>query len=86
MKQVLVMAHAGKRGSVEIVGRIWKYYRGKEVRLVMERGQGMEYGKEGLPCVRELHLDLALSIGGDGTLLGVSRLHPLQNEVSRRNC
>lgn len=75
MKQIAVFPNLGKRRSGEIVERIFKFYSGKDVRLVMPAAEARHFRKEkyGLPCVERVHVDMALSIGGDGTLLGVCR-------------
>ena len=41
----------------------------------MPATEARQFRKEeyGLPCVERMHIDMALSIGGDGTLLGVCR-------------
>ena len=41
----------------------------------MPATEARQFRKEefGLPCVERVHIDMALSIGGDGTLLGVCR-------------
>lgn len=75
MMQIAVFPNMSKRRSGEIVDRIFNYYRNKDVRLVMPATEARQFRKEeyGLPCVERVHIDMALSIGGDGTLLGVCR-------------
>lgn len=75
MKQIAVFPNLGKRRSGEMVDRIFKFFSGKDVRLVMPATEAKYFRKEkyGLPCVERVHVDMALSIGGDGTLLGVCR-------------
>ncbi len=75
MLQIAVFPNRSKRRAAEIVDRIFNFYKGKEVRLMMPAGDARLYRKEryGLPCVERVHVDMALSIGGDGTLLGVCR-------------
>ncbi len=73
MLQMAVFPNLSKRRAGEIVERIFRFYGNKNVRLIMPANEARIYRKEkyGLPCVERVHLDMALSIGGDGTLLGV---------------
>ena len=75
MMQIAVFPNISKRRSGEIVDRIINFYRNKNVRLVMPATEARQFRKEeyGLPCVERVHIDMALSIGGDGTLIGVCR-------------
>ena len=75
MLQLAVFPNMSKRRAGEIVERIFDFYRNKNVRLVMPATEARQFRKEefGLPCVERVHIDMALSIGGDGTLLGVCR-------------
>ncbi len=75
MLQLAVFPNKSKRRSGEIVDRIFNYYKNKDVRLVMQASDARQFHKDdyGLPCVERVHVDMALSIGGDGTLLGVCR-------------
>ncbi len=75
MMQIAVYPNLGKKRAGEIVERIFDYYQDKDVRLIMPSTEAKFFHKEnfGLPCVERLHVDMALSIGGDGTLLGVCR-------------
>lgn len=75
MMQIAVFPNISKRRSGEIVDRIFNFYRNKNVRLVMPATEARQFRKEeyGLPCVERVHIDMALSIGGDGTLIGVFR-------------
>ncbi len=75
MRQIAVFPNLGKRRSGEMVDRIFKFFSGKDVRLVMPATEAKYFRREkhGLPCVERVHVDMALSIGGDGTLLGVCR-------------
>ena len=75
MMQIAVFPNISKRRSGEIVERIFNFYRNKDVRLVMPATEARQFRKEeyGLPCVERVHIDMALSIGGDGTLIGVCR-------------
>jgi len=61
MMQIAVFPNLSKRRAVEIVDRIFNFYQNKNVRLVMPATEARQFRKE------------ALSIGGDGTLLGVCR-------------
>ena len=75
MMQIAVFPNMSKRRAGEIVDRIFNFYKNKDVRLVMPATEARQYRKDeyGLPCVERVHVDMALSIGGDGTLLGVCR-------------
>ncbi len=75
MLQLAVFPNMSKRRAGEIVDRIFNFYQNKNVRLVMPATEARHFRKDefGLPCVERVHIDMALSIGGDGTLLGVCR-------------
>ncbi len=75
MMQIAVFPNLGKEKAGEIVERIFDFYQDKDVRLIMPAQEASHFHKEkfGLPCVERVHVDMALSIGGDGTLLGVCR-------------
>ena len=75
MMQIAVFPNMSKRRANEIVDRIFNFYQNKNVRLVMPATEARHFRKDdyGLPCVERVHIDMALSIGGDGTLLGVCR-------------
>ena len=75
MKQIGVFPNKSKERAGEIVERIYQHYKNKNVRLLMPASDARIFHKEesGLPCVERVHIDMALSIGGDGTLLGVCR-------------
>ena len=75
MMQIAVFPNMSKRRANEIVERIFNFYQNKNVRLVMPATEARHFRKDdyGLPCVERVHIDMALSIGGDGTLLGVCR-------------
>ena len=75
MMQIAVFPNKSKRRAGEIVDRIFNYYRNKDVRLMMPASEARQFHKDdfGLPCVERVHVDMALSIGGDGSLLGVCR-------------
>ncbi|MBE8953361.1 MAG: hypothetical protein SR1Q7_09500, partial [Quinella sp. 1Q7] len=69
MMQLAVFPNMSKRRAGEIVDRIFNFYHNKDVRLVMPATEARQFRKEeyGLPCVERVHVDMALSIGGDGT-------------------
>ena len=81
MMQLAVCPNISKRRAGEIVDRIFNFYQNKNVRLVMPATEARHFRKDeyGLPCVERVHVDMALSIGGDGTLLGVCRRFSGQN-------
>ena len=81
MMQIAVFPNMSKMRAGEIVDRIFNFYKNKDVRLLMPATEARMLRKEeyGLPCVERVHVDMALSIGGDGTLLGVCRRFENQN-------
>ncbi len=81
MMQIAVFPNMSKLRAGEIVDRIFNFYKNKDVRLLMPATEARMLRKEeyGLPCVERVHVDMALSIGGDGTLLGVCRRFENQN-------
>ena len=71
MIRIAVFPNKGKSKSREILERIIQFYRGKNVQLILTREDANFFHHPELHC--ESQIDLALSIGGDGTLLSVIR-------------
>ena len=73
--KIAVFPNAGKRRAREIVDRIFEFYDGRNVELLMPVEDARIFGREshGVPDIEQAPMDMALSIGGDGTLLGVCR-------------
>ena len=75
MLTIAVFPNIDKVQANMVVQRIVKFFRDKDVNLVMPMDKAKFFGFDeyGIDDIGERHLDMALSIGGDGTLLGVSR-------------
>ena len=71
MIRIAVFPNKGKSKSREILERIIQFYRGKNVQLILTCEDANFFHHPELYC--ESQIDLALSIGGDGTLLSVIR-------------
>ncbi len=75
MRTIAIYPNINKVESAEVMQRIKRYFTGKDVRIVMSRDKANmfkcpEYGVDDLS---QESIDLGLSIGGDGTLLGICR-------------
>ena len=70
-----IFPNADKPETPEVLARIIRFFKGKDVRLMMPPESAAFFGYEtyGVPEVDEAPLDMALSVGGDGTLLGICR-------------
>ena len=71
MIRIAVFPNKGKSKSREILERIIKFCCGKNIQLILTREDANFFHHPELYC--ESQIDLALSIGGDGTLLSVIR-------------
>lgn len=75
MKTIAIFPNVEKQESASVLERIVAFFADKEVRLVMPEAAAAFFGypELGVQCVDEQKVDIGLSIGGDGTLLGVCR-------------
>ena len=75
MQRIAVFPNINKGQSSMILKRLMDFCEGKSVELVLPRDEAAFFGYEGYgrEKIEELPVDMALSIGGDGTLLGVCR-------------
>jgi len=75
MLTIGVFPNVEKENAVNVLRRVVNFYRGKEVKLLLPQDTAMffNYAELGVKNIEEENLDLAISIGGDGTLLGVCR-------------
>ena len=73
--QIAVFPNIDKEDAPKVMARIFRFFRNKDVRLMMSpEDAAFFHGEEyGVPDIGEQPMDMALSIGGDGTLLGVCR-------------
>lgn len=75
MKTIAIFPNIEKSESAGVLERIVAFFADKDVRLVMPEATARLFGypELGVQCLDELNVDMGLSIGGDGTLLGVCR-------------
>ena len=75
MRQIAVIPNLGKRRIEEILRRIFSFYESRDVSLMLPKEAACHFGLEryGVESFENVHVDMALSIGGDGTLLGACR-------------
>lgn len=75
MLTIAVFPNVNKPQSPEVLRRIFAFYRDKDVRLILPIDESRFFDMEeyGVPDIEKIPADLALSLGGDGTLLGVCR-------------
>lgn len=75
MLTIAVFPNMDKENANMVLTRIFNFFRDKEVRVVMPMNEAKHFGYEtaGVENIEEIPIDMALSIGGDGTLLGVVR-------------
>lgn len=59
----------------QVVERLIKFAEGRPLKLVMPRSRAdlLGYPELGIDDISDIHVDCGMSIGGDGTLLGVCR-------------
>jgi NAD+ kinase len=81
MFKIAVFPNVDKENSGMVLRRIVSFYKHKEVELIMPMDEALFFGYEKLGAVNidEQFFDMGLSIGGDGTLLGVCRRLNKQN-------
>lgn len=81
MKTVAIFPNVTKPEAPEVIRRIIHYYSDKDVRFLMPEDESRFFDMEqyGVEDIAKEPVDFALSIGGDGTLLGVCRLYGLNS-------
>lgn len=59
----------------QVLLRIRKFFSARDARMILSRERAVEFGMEeyGVDDIEHLPADFALSLGGDGTLLGICR-------------
>ena len=75
MRQIAVFPNIEKEEAPEVLRRIICFFEDKDVRLMVPTEDAAFFHCEeyGVPDIDEQPMDMALSIGGDGTLLGNCR-------------
>lgn len=75
MLQIAVFPNTEKEDAPKVLTRIFRFFGDKDVRLLMPMDSAAFYHCEeyGVEDIDEQPMDMALSIGGDGTLLGNCR-------------
>ena len=75
MKTIAVFPNIDKIESAGVLERIVTFFADKDVRLVMRDATARHFGypQYGVDSISQQQIDIALTIGGDGTLLGVCR-------------
>jgi len=73
--RIAVFPNVDKPASGEVLKRIISFYSDKEVKLMLPLDESRFFGLEeyGVAEIEQQSADIALSLGGDGTLLGVCR-------------
>ncbi|WP_315443445.1 NAD(+)/NADH kinase [uncultured Selenomonas sp.] len=75
MKTVAVFPNLIKPETLDILTRIRAFFATREARIILPRVRAAEFGMEdcGVDDIERQPADFALSLGGDGTLLGICR-------------
>ena len=75
MRTVAVFPNLMKPETREILLRIRAFFAAREMRIILPRVRSVELGMEdcGIDDIERQPADFALSLGGDGTLLGICR-------------
>ena len=75
MLKIAVFPNVSKPDSAKVLKRIFQFYEDKDVELMLPVDESRFFGMEeyGVPNIEQVRADIALSPGGDGTLLGVGR-------------
>lgn len=75
MKTIAVYPNIGKKEAPLVLERIFAFFADKPVRLILPKDESRFFRREryGVENIWREPADMALSIGGDGTLLGVCR-------------
>ena len=75
MRRIAVFPNVNKDQSALMLKRLMAFCRDKDVEVLLPRDESIFFGyeKHGRESFENIPVDMALSIGGDGTLLGVCR-------------
>lgn len=75
MLTIAVFPNTNKPEAPAVLQRILSFYADKDVRVIMpvEEARFFQHAGYGVTDIENVRADIALSIGGDGTLLGVCR-------------
>ena len=75
MLTIAVFPNTNKPEAPAVLQRILSFYADKDVRVIMpvEEARFFQHAGYGITDIENVPTDIALSIGGDGTLLGVCR-------------
>ena len=75
MLTIAVFPNTNKPEAPAVLQRILSFYADKDVRVIMpvEEARFFQHAGYGVTDIENVPTDIALSIGGDGTLLGVCR-------------
>lgn len=75
MLTIAVFPNTSKPEAPAVLQRILAFYEDKDVRIIMpvEEARIFQHAGYGVTDIENVKTDIALSIGGDGTLLGVCR-------------
>ena len=75
IKKIAIFPNVSKPQAPEVLRRILRFYQDKDVQLMLPVDESRYFDLEtlGVPDIEKKAADIALSIGGDGTLLGVCR-------------
>lgn len=75
MRNIAVFPNIEKTDAAEVLARIIRFFSDKDVRLMLPTDGAEFFHCEGygVEHIEEQPMDMAISIGGDGTLLGVCR-------------
>ena len=75
MVNIAVFPNVEKPEAPMVLERIVRFFEGRDVRLMLSEKDAAFFHREdfGVPSIDEEPTDMAISIGGDGTLLGICR-------------
>ncbi|WP_311194812.1 NAD(+)/NADH kinase [Selenomonas noxia] len=75
MLTVAIFPNLIKPETRQVLLRIRKFFSARNARMILSRERAVEFGMEeyGVDDIEHLPADFALSLGGDGTLLGICR-------------
>ncbi len=75
MLTVAIFPNLLKPETRQVLLRIRKFFSARDARMILSRERAVDFGMEeyGVDDIEHLPADFALSLGGDGTLLGICR-------------